>query len=148
MDIKERIATCLKWTVADVNSMSMQSLRELVRPVSQKLAAEITQVVQSGGVLAKPDESRERASSESEWNKVSAYDVGYDDAEWIEGPRRCLRDMRVRTCFKDIRGESWRVRRKEDHLVYVTRLSDGHQTFFAACAEGFVIAAPLRVTEA
>jgi hypothetical protein len=43
-----RIATALRWPMRDVQSMSLHSLRELVRPVSRKLADEIADAIQSG----------------------------------------------------------------------------------------------------
>ncbi len=44
--LTERIATTLGWPEADVLSFSLPSLRAMVRPVSPKLAYEITQVMQ------------------------------------------------------------------------------------------------------
>ena len=46
-----RIAAVLGWTVAETQSMSMASLRELVRPVSAKLAHEITEHIRTGVVV-------------------------------------------------------------------------------------------------
>lgn len=51
MTLHERIALALGWTVADVQSFSMPALRDLVRPVSQKLAHEISEHIRTGGVL-------------------------------------------------------------------------------------------------
>lgn len=53
MSIHERIAAALGWTLRDVNSMSMQSLRELVRPVDPSLAADITQHITSGAYIVR-----------------------------------------------------------------------------------------------
>jgi len=41
-NLHARIAQALGWTEEQVRSMSLRSLRELVRPVSPKLAHEIT----------------------------------------------------------------------------------------------------------
>lgn len=49
--LHERIATALGWTVDDVRSMSLQTLRDVVRPVSAKLAHEITNAIQSGSYV-------------------------------------------------------------------------------------------------
>ena len=46
--IHERAAAALGWSVADTQSMSLQALREVVRPVNPALAAEIDREVQSG----------------------------------------------------------------------------------------------------
>jgi len=54
--LHERVAKALGWSLGDVRSLSLQSLRELVRPVDPKLAAELTQTISSGGCLN--DESR------------------------------------------------------------------------------------------
>src|ERR1700733_1312699 len=43
-----RIAAALGWPMRDVQSMSLQSLRDLVRPVDPGLADEISRVVQAG----------------------------------------------------------------------------------------------------
>ncbi len=47
-DLRDRVADALGWSAEQVRSMSWQSLRELVRPVSQNLAQEITTAIQSG----------------------------------------------------------------------------------------------------
>lgn len=41
-NIHARIAEALGWTIEEVQSFSLQTLRDLVRPVSPKLAREIT----------------------------------------------------------------------------------------------------------
>lgn len=46
-----RIAKVLGWTEDDVRSFDLQSLRAVVRPVSEKLAHELTLLIQSGGSL-------------------------------------------------------------------------------------------------
>lgn len=58
--LHERIAEALGWTVEDTRSVSYQGLRELVRPVSQKLAAEITGQIHSGEYLSRRDKPRRR----------------------------------------------------------------------------------------
>jgi p-aminobenzoyl-glutamate transporter AbgT len=40
--LRERIAVALGWPVADTYGLSLAALRELVRPVSAKLAHELT----------------------------------------------------------------------------------------------------------
>jgi hypothetical protein len=49
--LHERIAAALGWSVADTQSMSLQSLRDLVRPVNPELAGEITRAIQSGSYI-------------------------------------------------------------------------------------------------
>lgn len=51
----ERIAKVLGWSVQDVKSFSLQALREMVAPVNPKLAAEITQAIQSGSYIKMTD---------------------------------------------------------------------------------------------
>lgn len=46
--LHERIAQALGWPLRDVQSFSLHALRDLVRPVSPKLAHEITAVISSG----------------------------------------------------------------------------------------------------
>lgn len=46
--LHDRIAKALGWSERDVRSMSMQTLRELVRPVDPDLAAEMSHVIRSG----------------------------------------------------------------------------------------------------
>jgi hypothetical protein len=47
----ERAAKALGWSVADTHSMSLHSLRELVRPVNPELAGEMTRAIQSGSYI-------------------------------------------------------------------------------------------------
>jgi hypothetical protein len=44
--LHERIAKALGWTVEETRSFSLPALRDLVRPVSMKLAHEITIAIQ------------------------------------------------------------------------------------------------------
>lgn len=50
-NLHERIAEALGWTVKDTQSMSLQSLRDLVRPVDHHLADEISKAIQSGSYI-------------------------------------------------------------------------------------------------
>lgn len=47
-DLHGRIAKALGWSMRDVKSMSLASLRALVRKVDPKLADEISQTIQGG----------------------------------------------------------------------------------------------------
>jgi hypothetical protein len=49
--LHERIARALGWTVEQTQSFSLAALRELVRPVNAKLAAECDTVIRSGAHL-------------------------------------------------------------------------------------------------
>jgi len=51
--LHERIAQCLGWTVDQLQSFSLTSLRDLVQPVSKELAEEITKEIKSIRGLAK-----------------------------------------------------------------------------------------------
>lgn len=48
MNLHERIAAALNWPIKDVQSVPLSGLRELVRPVSPKLAREISLIIESG----------------------------------------------------------------------------------------------------
>jgi hypothetical protein len=48
--LHERIAKVLGWTVEEARSFSLPALREVVRPVSMKLAYEITLQIQFGSI--------------------------------------------------------------------------------------------------
>lgn len=50
-DLVRRIAEALKWSERDVTSFSTRALRDLLAPVSPKLALELTQDIQSGRVI-------------------------------------------------------------------------------------------------
>lgn len=50
-NLHERIADALGWTVEETRGFSLAALRDLVRPVSAKLAHEITVAISSGSVL-------------------------------------------------------------------------------------------------
>lgn len=45
MNLHERISICLGWTVDETKTFSLSTLRELVHPISPKLAYEITLVM-------------------------------------------------------------------------------------------------------
>jgi hypothetical protein len=47
----ERIAKALGWTVEEARSFSLPALREVVRPVSMKLAYEITLAIQNASIV-------------------------------------------------------------------------------------------------
>lgn len=51
MTLHERIAKALGWTVEQAQSFSLPALRDLVRPVSPKLAHEITLAINLGTVV-------------------------------------------------------------------------------------------------
>lgn len=51
MPLKERIAQALGWTVEQTNTFSLHALRDLVRPVSPKLAHELSEAIQSGSYI-------------------------------------------------------------------------------------------------
>lgn len=44
----ERIAKALGWTIEETKSVSLASLRELVRPLDPKLAEDISEMIQLG----------------------------------------------------------------------------------------------------
>jgi len=50
-DLYARAATALGWSPTDARSVSMPSLRDLVRPVNPDLAQEISLAIQSGAYL-------------------------------------------------------------------------------------------------
>lgn len=49
--LHDRIAKALGWSARDVRSMSMQTLRDLVRPVNPALAEEMSLVIRSGDYI-------------------------------------------------------------------------------------------------
>lgn len=59
-DLHERIAKALGWSTSDVRSFSMQSLRDLVRPVDPNLAREMDYVIQSGAYVRGEPQGRRR----------------------------------------------------------------------------------------
>ena len=50
-DLHDRVAKTLGWSTRDVQSLSMQSLRDLVRPVDPDLARELDYAIQSGAYV-------------------------------------------------------------------------------------------------
>jgi hypothetical protein len=50
-DLRARVAKALGWPPRDVQSLSMQSLRDLVRPVDPALADEMSLAIQSGAYI-------------------------------------------------------------------------------------------------
>jgi hypothetical protein len=63
MSLHERIAEALGWTVEDTQSFSLQSLRELVRPVSPSLAEELSQRIGSGTLVVRGEIPKRPVSS-------------------------------------------------------------------------------------
>lgn len=57
MTLKARIAAALGWTERDVNGFSLQTLRDLVRPVSPKLAEACTEAIRSGSYITTKERS-------------------------------------------------------------------------------------------
>lgn len=61
MSIHDRIAKALGWSDAEVRSLSMASLREIVRAADPSLASEISDTIQTGQhVTTNPTRSRKR----------------------------------------------------------------------------------------
>jgi len=55
MNLHQRIAETLGWPLKETLAFSLQSLRELVKPVSPKLASEITKVIHSESYVIQTD---------------------------------------------------------------------------------------------
>ena len=53
-ELRARVAAALGWSVADTQSLSIPSLRELVRPVSPKLEHELTVLMHSDLYFTRP----------------------------------------------------------------------------------------------
>ncbi len=51
MSLHRRVAEVLGWDVSQAQSLSLPALRDLVRPVSPKLAYEITVALETGSVI-------------------------------------------------------------------------------------------------
>lgn len=51
MSLHKKIAKVLGWSTNETHGFSLQSLRELVRPVDPKLADEISQRITSGDYI-------------------------------------------------------------------------------------------------
>lgn len=62
-DLHDRIAKVLGWSTADVQSTSMQALRDLVRPHDSDLGREMDYVIQSGAyaTASKPPKAKKIA---------------------------------------------------------------------------------------
>ncbi len=61
MTLHERLAVALGWTVVQTQSFSLAALREMVRPVSPKLAHEVT-IAMKGLCLTTREESIQETS--------------------------------------------------------------------------------------
>ena len=59
-DLHDRIAKALGWSTQDAQSLSMQSLRDLVRPVDPAIARKMDHVIQSGAYV-RGDPARSKA---------------------------------------------------------------------------------------
>jgi hypothetical protein len=69
-DLHDRAAKVLGWSESDVRSLSMQSLRDLVRPVDPKLAREMDYVIQSGAYIGRAPAPRRRHHSTTAGTKI------------------------------------------------------------------------------
>lgn len=71
-DLHDRAARALGWSASDVRSLSMPSLRDLVRPVDPDLAREMDYVIQSGAnVRGEPLRSGRGRAKRSHAEKAS-----------------------------------------------------------------------------
>lgn len=52
-DLHAKIAVALSWCDAEMRSVSLQSLRDLVRPLRPELADEISEAIQTGRVVVR-----------------------------------------------------------------------------------------------
>ena len=66
MPLHDRIAKALNWPVTDVQTLSFQSLRELVKSTHPKLAHEITQEIRSGRYIVGEPLRRNRTDQEGQ----------------------------------------------------------------------------------
>lgn len=53
-DLHQRIASTLQWPLEEVQSFSLPTLRELIRPLSSKLVHEISSFMRSAEYVARP----------------------------------------------------------------------------------------------
>ena len=53
--LHERIADALKWSINDAKSLSLSSLRELVREIDPALANEIMGIIERGETILERD---------------------------------------------------------------------------------------------
>lgn len=84
MTLHERIAQALGWPLRDVQSMSLQALRELLRPGHPKLVHEIDLQVQSHSVIRGKRRDPRRARSRARRSDPRPEHVisGLSKAEW------------------------------------------------------------------
>lgn len=61
-DLHDRVAKALGWSTEDVQSVSMHSLRDLVRPIDPDLARELGYAIQSGAYIRGETRARHRAT--------------------------------------------------------------------------------------
>ena len=61
-DLHDRVAKVLGWSTKDVQSVSMHSLRDLVRPVDPDLARELSYAIQSGAYIRGKTSAPHRAT--------------------------------------------------------------------------------------
>jgi len=51
LELQQRVAVALNWSIDDVNSFSLLSLRDIVRPHNPRLAYEISCAIQNGDYI-------------------------------------------------------------------------------------------------
>lgn len=76
-NLHDRVARVLGWSSSDVQSLSMQSLRDLVRPVDPDLTRELDLVIQSGAYIrGEPASARDDSDVTAEVLRDSSYGPG------------------------------------------------------------------------
>ena len=107
-DLYDRAARALGWKPADARTVSMRTLRDLVRPVDPDLAQEMTLAIQSGaypkGTVApkEPEEKdrqgpRRRRPCRTALHRQGTYDAHQDGAKALHGHDAKKRSRRQAT---------------------------------------------------
>lgn len=79
--VRARLAQALGWTEAQAGSLSLASLRELVRPISPALAAEATDAIRSGRVVV--DNGRAAPHTEAMASARPRFDLANLPPPWL-----------------------------------------------------------------
>lgn len=72
-DLRQRAAIALGWTIRDAHSVSLPSLRELVRPVDPGLADEISHVLAQGSHVARQEPRDDAYARARTWLEQRGY---------------------------------------------------------------------------
>jgi hypothetical protein len=105
--LHQRIAKALGWSVSDTQSMSLPALREIVRPVDPRLAAEISDAIQYGSHVSRGPKRKYGRALGRRYGRATRID------------RKRERDVVLTASVKLLQGRRLEVQAKSGPPIYM-----------------------------